>query len=464
MFLLRSLLLAALLSGASPAAPLALGLLPHATVDYGQGPRRSLEELLAEERKASAARLEALRPEVSSLLGSLRSLAGSKGGDQRVALLRANLVALGPEITPLLVTVLDPPKSATSEDRALAVHTAVVLEQMPLEAVLDELIAIAESGGSPGRSLAVRVLGASHAPKRIGPILSHLFHDEADLRAPALRALCRLGGPDSERTLTEVLTLADSISPENVENRNLVAEALAALAETARLGLPVTPGQLTFLRTVTVSRAARELVVGLIDFASALPADTLTAADTERFIALVTDRLVSREDRIRLLDAMPRMHLVFERGMDKRFAPLLAESNPTLVEAGLICLARFGDKGAKKDLMKPYKDAIAEKREDPGPLEARGGILVRLGEYAEAILDYKRAIKLYADQKKSPYAANAAYTGWARALCLDGDTRSAAKALSDSSLSTVQLRALAKDPDFAALVADDKNNGVLRLP
>lgn len=464
MRLLRPLFLAALAVGAASLQPAHAGPGLMATFDRDQGPRRSLEELLAEERKAAAARMEALRPEVNSLLGSLRSLSGTKGGDQRIALLRSELIGLGAEITPLLVEVLDPPKGANRADRDLALHMAVTLEQMPLEAVLDELVRIAESGGSPGRSLAVRVLGSSGAPDRVGPLLARLFAGEDDLRAPALRALCRLGGPDSERTLKEVLALADSISPENNTNRQLIAEALAALAETARLGLPVTEGQLDFLRTVAESRAARELILGLIEFSQALPPESFTAADTERFIDLACDRFVSRDDRIRLLDALPLFGLPFERGMDKLFDPILEESNPTLVEAGLICLARFGDKGAKKDLMKPYKDAVADKRDEPAPYEARGAILTRLGEYAEAMLDFKRAIKLYSDQKKSPYAANAAYTGWARALCLDGDVRGAASALNDSSLSTVQLRALAKDPDFAALVADEKYNGVLRLP
>ena len=46
---------------------------------------------------------------------------------------------------------------------------------------------------------------------------------------------------------------------------------------------------------------------------------------------------------------------------------------------------------------------------------------------------------------------------------LAGDLRSASKTLEESALSTVQLRNLANDPDFAALVASDRYRGVLRL-
>jgi len=427
------------------------------------GPRRSLEEMLAAERTAAAAKLDALRPEVSSLLSSLRSLAASKSGDNRVALLRAQLIELGPTITPLLVQVINPKDDAQSLDLRLALHVATVLKALPLEAVLDELVAIAQTGSPAGRSLAVRILGASGEPARVGPLLANLYHDNNALRLPALRSLCQLGGPDAEAVLAEVLASADSLSQETKKDRELITEAVAALADTIRKVQAVTPGQLAFLRTVIESRAARDLIVPLIDFASALPQNTFSPEDTERFIKLASDRLVSKDDRIRLLNAIPDLGLVFERGMDKQFEEVLDETNPKLVEAALVCLARFGDKGAKKDLMKPYKEQVADKRNDPVGYEARGGILTRLHEYDAAVIDYKKAIKLYADKKKSPYASNAAYTGMARALCLAGDIRAASKALDDSSLSTVQLRNLAKDPDFAALVADEKYNRVLRL-
>lgn len=438
------------------------GALP-ASATQADGPRRSLEEMLAAERAAAAAKLDALRPKVSSLLSQIRSLSGSKAGGQRLALLKDELEALGPTITPLLVEVISPPKQAQAADVYLAVNVADVLEALPLEAVLDELIGIANGKSTRVRSMAVRVLGSSGAPERVGAVLAKLYETEPDQRASALRSLCRLGGPDAEAVLEELLASASSLSETTDADRDLVAEALAALAETLRRGRAVTPGQLDFLRSVLASRAGRDLIEPLIEFAGALPAGSLTADDTRRFIALASDRMVSRADRIRLLDALPDLDLVFERGMDKAFDTLLDESNPKLVEAALVCLARFGDKGAKKQLMKPYKEQVADKRNAPAPYESRGAILTRLGDYAAAVSDFKKAIKLYEEQKKSPYASNAAYTGMARALCLSGDVRAAAKALEDSSLSTVQLRGLAKDPDFAALVADPKYAKVLRL-
>ena len=424
-----------------PVLPPASGASPPTGPD---GPRRSLEEMLAAERATAKAKLDALRPKVSSLLGSLRSLADSKAGDPRIALLRNQLAELGAPITPLLVTVIDPAEDAPPADLALALHVATVLEEMPLEAILDDLVHIAQTGSPRGRMLAVRVLGSSRAPARIGPLLADLYHNDESLRTPALRALCHLGGSDAELVLNEVLLSANSLSDESGKDLELIAEAMAALAASIESGRPVTPGQLAFLRTVIASRAARLLIPTLIQFIATLPPESLAAEDTERLVALASDRLVSTDDRVRLLTALPDLGLVWERGMSRSFDALLDESTPKLVEAGLICLARFGDKGAKKKLMKPYKAIIADKRNEPSSYEARGAILIRLGDFDAAITDYKKAIKLYAEKKKSPYASNAAYTGLARAQCLKGDIRGASKSLDDSSLSTVQLRALAK--------------------
>ena len=79
---------------------------------------------------------------------------------------------------------------------------------------------------------------------------------------------------------------------------------------------------------------------------------------------------------------------------------------------------------------------------------------------SSGLLEITDLVKVY----RGGTRANDAAVGLARARCLDGDVKGAARALEESALTTAQLRALAEDEDFAALARDKRYGGVLRLP
>ena len=189
----------------------------------------------------------------------------------------------------------------------------------------------------------------------------------------------------------------------------------------------------------------------------------ISSEDTKSLVTLASDPSLKKSVRKKILLALPDMNVDWSKSNAKLLTRTREDVDPSLSQAALICLARFGHKTEKKDLLKPFKAAIDQDSDKPQPLEARGAIYIQLHEYEDALRDYEKAIKLHAESGKSVYASNVAFIGAARAQILDGDVRGAATTLDESSLSTLQLRSLAVDPDFAPLAASEKYNEVLRL-
>ena len=439
-------------------ATLALALcLPAPAADTVPADRRSLEELLAEERAAAEAQVEALRPRVETLLSSLSGLGGAKVGDPRVRKIVDELAGLGSPGAVLLVGSLDPER-ATREALFVAGHVTAALERMPTAAITRELLDLAQGGSARARSSAVRVLGATGDPRRVGPTLARLYREDEGLRSAALAALCVLGGPDADGVLGGLLG--------GTEDPEQLGLALAALTGAIQEGRQPTATQRAFLDGLLESAAARGLVTELVAHGRALAATGEGAVGEgtgSRYVALAADRLVDRADRVRLLRALPDLGLDWDRKLDALLEPQTKSAFDDLREATLVCLTLYGDKGARRDLLDPFDDGVKADKREPAPLEARGAMLLRIHDFGAAIADYKKAIKMYGDQNRSPYASNQARIGLAKAHVLAGDLRSASKTLEESALSTVQLRNLANDPDFAALVASDRYRGVLRL-
>lgn len=410
--------------------------------------RTSLEELLAEEA-AKRAKIEAeLLPRVTALLDSLSGLSTTKPGDSRVQKIHLELISLGAPATPLIVGALDPGSNARKRDLFLATRVTDILSKMETAPITSMLIEIAENGTDRGRRGAILVLGNSEEKERAGKVLFTLFHDSSlGLELTALRALAKLGGPHGAVALQEALSGTEDV----------VNEALAALAEHgAGESLPL-------VSPLLASDSAGHHAAGLLAY---FQANTLKIdrEDTKNIVRLAANRLVEKSTRRKILLTLPDLDVDWNSGNGKLLAAAKEDSDSKLSQAALICLARFGHKSELKLLLKPYKAAIDQDPLEPRPLEDRAEINISLHEYEDALKDYTKAIKLYEDKRNSSvYAANSAFIGAARAHILNGDTRDAAKVLEDSALSTLQLRALADDPDFASLVADKKHSKVLRL-
>ncbi|MFT6042424.1 MAG: tetratricopeptide (TPR) repeat protein [Gammaproteobacteria bacterium] len=306
---------------------------------------------------------------------------------------------------------------------------------------------MATSGTDKGRRSAILVLGTSTEPERVGEVLGKLFRDsELGLELPALRALAQLGGSHGQAALREALSGTTDVT----------AEALAALAQ---YGIG---DSLPLVRELLASSRSTEHATGLLLYFQAADFE-INSEDTKSLVRLASDPSLKKSVRKKILLALPDMRVDWAKTNSKLLTRTKEDVDPSLAQAALICMARFGHKTEKKELLKPFKSAIDADSDRPQPLEARGELYILLHEYEDALRDFERAIKVHAETGKSVYASNKAFIGAARAQILDGDLRAAAKTLEESSLSTLQLRSLGVDPDFAPLVESDKYNEVLRL-
>jgi len=431
------LALALILPLAQPAGPLA----------YPNVDRTSLEKLLAEQA-AQAKRLEAeLAPRVVALLNSLQGLSSAKPGDNRLLQIEDELISLGAPATPLMVGVIDPGTRASNSSVFLSTRIASLLCEMPTTPITGTLIEIATSGTDRGRRSAIVVLGTSKQPERVGLVLAKLFRDDKlGLELPALRSLAQLGGPHGQAALQEAL----------LGTTEVITEALAALAEHG-IG-----DSLPLVRELLASDRSTQHASGLLLYFQAADFE-VDSEDTKSLVRLASDPSLKKSVRRGILLSLPDMNVDWSKANAKLLTRTKEDANLSLSQAALICLARFGHKAEKKELLKPYKEAIDQDEDKPQPLEDRGAIYILLHEYEDALRDYEKAIKVHAASGKGVYSSNKAFIGAARAQILDGDIRAAAKTLDESSLSTLQLRSLGADPDFLPLVESEKYNEVLRL-
>jgi len=444
-------------------------LAPASVAFAGQdGPRRSLQDLLAEQRAAAEARRAALAPEVEQRLAKLQAAVGARSnlGTEIAAVetLRAELIAFGPTISPLLLTAINPPDKSDATREELAGEVVLVLQAMPLTVVLDELCTMARTGNRIGRRSALDLLGHVERRDRALPVLLTAYASDAANRTAALRSICLLGGPEAEVLLEELLEGATAIGDAKDEPVALLSSALLTMVEQAQSGVPMRAGQLGFLERVIHSRALDNLALPALALCQVAPEGSLDEAETLAFAKLTQRGTLPRPLRLAILQGLPSSALPYSDALADELESLVEGSSPELAEAALICLTRYGDRKAKTRLLKPYRDAISEDRNDPAALEARGQILMRIGEYHDATVDLKRAIRLIEnDDERSPFMANSAYETLARTYCRMGEYDKAFDALEDSKLATNQRRKLAKDPDFAPLVEDEEFRGAFRL-
>ena len=190
-------------------APLLLALLlvtaPPVPAAGARDDRGSLQELILRLRQQRDALLGALQGDVQRHLEDIEGHATARDF-AGIDAARAKLVALGPEVAPLLVDALDPGTSPTDAQRLRASSIALVLADVRAASITTRVLEIAQSGSPEGRQNAVRVLSTSPEPERAVPVLVGAARGGApELRGPALNALARLGGPLARTALEEAL-------------------------------------------------------------------------------------------------------------------------------------------------------------------------------------------------------------------------------------------------------------------
>jgi tetratricopeptide (TPR) repeat protein len=403
-----------------------------------EGKRESLQEFLARARAQRELVQARLRDQVQSLVKRVEELPMPVPRDQKEAWL-AEVVALGPEATPLLVAWIDPGEAGLDRERFRATQIALALARLDTQPITGELLRIAQTGSQEGRRNAIRVLETTPEPERVRPALLALFKaSEGSLKQATLRALITLGGADNEALLREVLESSDD---------TLIDMALGAVADAK------SPKAVEQVRKLLADPArARTHVEPLLNYFKGQP-ELVREAEVRDLIQLAAQEEVTRERREAIVDALPIFVTAMSNDLRKSLEPLLAGNERKLREGALVLLSILGDKLAKRDLLKDYDTTVENNPKWSPAYTRRADVLRRVRDYDDAIKDYLKALKVGEDD---PVQSPESFVGLARCYSLKKKWKEAASYLQRAPISITQLRALANDPDFLELKAHPK--------
>ncbi len=401
--------------------------------------RESLQALLQRLRQQRDVMLSSLQGSVDTAIQALeaqavvRDLAGMEAS-------RAKLVQLGPEIAPLLVEKIDPGTSPTDPERLRAQYVALALADLRARSILTRVLEIVQAGSTEGRQNAIRVLGASADAERAAPALVGIVRGNfPELRGPALVALARLGGPLAESALKEALGDA---RPEVVRN---ALEALAAGRNAALAG--------GVLRITASPGDAFRILDALLAYYRAVP-EAVDAAHASALVRLATDPSAPAADRLRVLEILPRFADKFDVEVRKSLKSLTESPAREIREGALVVMILAGDKNARRDLLAPYDERIDRNKDFAAAWEDRGSVLYRIGDYRDALNDYKQALKLSENDLRM--RQDTLYVGVARCYARMGKLKDAGQTLERAPLTRKQLVELKTDPAFDKLIEDRK--------
>jgi len=393
--------------------------------------RQSLQELLVRLRQLRDDRLGELRADVDAVLRAIEIEAQT----HHVAGLedqRKRLVALGTEVAPLLVDLIDPGEGAEDPAILRAATVANALVEQPSPAITARLVEIARGGTPPGRLNAVRVLATSPDPKRAGEILAELSRTaQGELRRAALVGLARMGGADSAKTLETSLQSPD---PAAVQ---MTIEALAE-ARAAAFAPQV-------LAIASVTHQVTPYVSAILAYYRTCP-EVVDKAHVQALVRIAGEVSVGNELRARVLDLLPRFSEKFDSDVKKELKQLGTSPTRDIREGALVALVMAGDRGAHKELLADYDDQIDRNKTWPASYEARANILYRIGEYRDAIRDYQKSLELSAKDFRA--RTEDSYIGLARCFAQQGRLKEASQTLEKAPISRKQLAELAAEPVF----------------
>lgn len=407
--------------------------------------RISLEELLERYRQEREQLFAEFRATINSSMAEFESSIKNER-PQRLPEIRKKLIDLGDQATPLLVEKIDPGAKPDEVAAGRATQIALVLKELSTRSVTVELLAILRKGSQAGQDNALIALSGSDDPERVGPVLRELFKDaHKDRRASLITAIANMGGDSNYEFLGEILSSKDP---------DIVESALVALTESkSEAAAP----RIRALVNNTIAAAAH--VEAIIAYYRACP----EVVDSEHCQSLVNfaGGLRSNSKMSELVLFLVGEHEdAWNRKIKDDLEELAESSSSRVAEAALICLARTGDRGAKKKLLEPYDERIEKNDRIASAWQNRAEVKYRIGEYKSAIKDYEEAQKASAEYLRTEPEV---YEGLARCYCLLGKVKDAAKWLGEGGLSLARLHQLAKDPEFAELAEDDKYKKVFRL-
>jgi hypothetical protein len=419
---------------------------PRAEGKRDDPPRQSLQELLVRLRQLRDDRLGELRADVDAVLRAIEIEAQTHhlaGLDDQ----KKKLVALGPEIAPLLVDLIDPGENADDAAILRASVVADALAEQPSPAITARLVEIATGGTPKGRLHAAKALASSPDQKRAGEVLSELVKNtQGELRRTALIGLARLGGPESAKTLEASLQSPDPMTVQST------IEALAA-AKSAAFAPRI-------LAIASVTHQATPYVSAILAYYRAVP-EVVDKAHVQALVKIAGEVAVGNELRAKVLEVLPRFADKFDADVKKDLKQLSTSPTREIREGSLVILVLAGDRGARKDLMTDYDEQIERNKTWPASYEARANVLYRIGEYRDAIRDYQKSLDLSAKDFRA--RTEDAYIGLAKCYAQQNKLKEASQTLEKAPISRKQLAELAADPVFAKLVEHKTFGKVFRI-
>lgn len=440
---------------ATPQAALALlliaGLPATAPARLNQEDPPSLEELLRRTREARDAAAASLQPQVAALLEQV--LEAREGGDLRdEEKATEKILKMGAPAASALVPFLRPKKLASiSENSRGALRAKLALEllrEMPTPAVVPALEELTRSSSKVGAERAIRALGfqtAGGAPERR---LLELFETpSSQWRGQALGALVQLGIPAGRAALGNAL---------NSDRVDLIKPALEALTEIRAEDLRATLADYLARgdNAHLVATEATEYFLSL--------RDGLQPGEARHCLEFVlADRLKDKE-AADLLDRFRGTDLTRgRRDLEDSLERLQGSISREIAEAASLCLARLGDRKAKSFVLERYDREISDADpDDSDPWADRAEIYLRMDEFAEAVSDYKKALKNAEGRPLS--TRRPMLIGLARSYARQGKLSAAADSLEDALLGRTTKANLRLDPDFAELLGHPRHGEVLR--
>jgi tetratricopeptide (TPR) repeat protein len=201
-------------------------------------------------------------------------------------------------------------------------------------------------------------------------------------------------------------------------------------------------------------------VPGLLRYYEACP-KLLVGSHIDALIDLASTAATRTDDRAAILDILGRHPDEVDDDDRKRIRRISGAPAQELHEAALVCLSILGDRSARRELLDPYDDRLEKNKNWAKSYESRAYILYRIGDYREAIRDYKRALELMAVDQRT--RQEEAHIGLARCYALSGKLREAAQTLVDAPMTAAEVAALGDDPDFAELRASSRYGDIFNV-
>ena len=346
----------------------------------------------------------------------------------------------GPDAAPLFVPYLDPGGNSP-KDRNLSHNVRRILERTGIGNQVAELVRTARTGSPLGRENAVLLLGRSGEPQAAAVIRERLADKAVNVAATACRTLADMGAVQARG---EILGLLDRDDP------TLTMAVLRALLEFGR------QEDLARVTPVVLRGGREETLLLLFELMKKV------GRGREKTVRVLLDILEKkqREWSLTIQLAATRTLAQVAPEEDREAVTLLKrllrdpKTWDQLRQEVAFALNRLGDKSGHNLLLADANRFLRRNSKVPYAYIRRGDIYFKLGLYAKAAGDYRRAISLC---KGTGGIVPTTWIDLFRSLARVGQTSRLAREIKRSGLPLERLRqAVARHPELARACREDE--------